>query len=76
MTIKPSEVDDDIKTHIYQDDKLKSRLELEMRDKSRLETFVDGVFAIAIHTSGFGICSSNITTFIFLSIFSSGDTVK
>ena len=30
------------------DEKLKSRIELEIRDKNRLETFVDGVFAIAI----------------------------
>lgn len=38
MSQKSSEVDND----------LKSRIELEIRDKNRLETFVDGVFAIAI----------------------------
>jgi uncharacterized membrane protein len=38
MIQKSSEVDED----------LKSRIELEIRDKNRLETFVDGVFAIAI----------------------------
>ena len=38
MSPNLSEVDDDLKT----------RFELEIRDKDRLETFVDGVFAIAI----------------------------
>lgn len=38
----------DIKTQIENNDELKSRIELETRDKNRLETFVDGVFAIAI----------------------------
>ena len=38
MSQKSSDVDED----------LESRVELEIRDKNRLETFVDGVFAIAI----------------------------
>jgi uncharacterized membrane protein len=37
------------------DTNLKSRYELEIRDKERLETFVDGVFAIAITLLGFGL---------------------
>lgn len=48
MSKKSSEVDDDLKTTILQDKSLKSHIELEIRDKNRLETFVDGVFAIAI----------------------------
>ena len=48
MFKKSSEVDDDIKNRILQDNGLKSHIELEIRDKNRLETFVDGVFAIAI----------------------------
>jgi len=48
MSKKSSEVDDDLKTRILQDKRLKSHIELEIRDKNRLETFVDGVFAIAI----------------------------
>ena len=47
MSNKPTEVKD-LKTHVEQDKDLKSRAELEIRDKNRLETFVDGVFAIAI----------------------------
>ena len=35
-------------------DETKTRIELEARDKSRLETFIDGVFAIAITLLGFG----------------------
>ena len=48
MSRKSSDVDDDLKTHILKDKNLKSHIELEIRDKNRLETFVDGVFAIAI----------------------------
>jgi len=48
MSQKSSDVDVDIKKIVENDDELKSRVELEMRDKNRLETFVDGVFAIAI----------------------------
>jgi len=48
MTQKSSEVDDDLKSRIEQDKDLKSRTELEIRDKNRLESFVDGVFAVAI----------------------------
>jgi uncharacterized membrane protein len=48
MTSKSSDVKKDIKDLINEDDEFKSRLEYEMRDKNRLETFVDGVFAIAI----------------------------
>ena len=38
----------DINTQIENNEELKSHVELEARDKNRLETFVDGVFAIAI----------------------------
>jgi len=48
LTQKSSEVDDDLKSRIEQDKDLKSRTELEIRDKNRLESFVDGVFAVAI----------------------------
>ena len=48
MSQKSSEADVDIKTRVEQDKDLKSRVELEIRDKNRLETFVDGVFAVAI----------------------------
>jgi len=48
MSKKSSGVDDDLKTHIIQDNGLKSLIELEIRIKTCLETFVDGVFAIAI----------------------------
>jgi uncharacterized membrane protein len=48
MPQKTSELDDDFKTTIVKDKELKSHIELEIRDKNRLETFVDGVFAIAI----------------------------
>jgi TMEM175 potassium channel family protein len=48
MSQKPSDVQESIKTHVETDKDLKSRIELEIRDKNRLETFVDGVFAIAI----------------------------
>ena len=48
MSQKSSEVDEDLKSRVEQDEDLKSRVELEIRDKNRLETFVDGVFAIAI----------------------------
>ena len=48
MSQKSSEVDDDLKINIKENKELKSRIELEIRDKNRLETFVDGVFAIAI----------------------------
>jgi uncharacterized membrane protein len=48
MSRKSSDVDADLKTHILKDKNLKSHIELEIRDKNRLETFVDGVFAIAI----------------------------
>ena len=40
--------DDNLKSLIEQDKDLKSRAELEIRDKNRLESFVDGVFAVAI----------------------------
>ena len=48
MSQKSSDADVDLKSIVENDDELKSRVELEMRDKNRLETFVDGVFAIAI----------------------------
>jgi TMEM175 potassium channel family protein len=48
MSQKSSEVDEDIKSRAETDEDFKSLIELEMRDKNRLETFVDGVFAIAI----------------------------
>jgi uncharacterized membrane protein len=48
MSGKSSDVGDDLKTHVLKDKNLKSHIELEIRDKNRLETFVDGVFAIAI----------------------------
>jgi len=48
MSKNLSEGDVDIESRIEQDKDLKSRAELESRDKNRLETFVDGVFAIAI----------------------------
>ena len=48
MSSKSSNDRKDIKDLINEDDEFKSRLEYEMRDKNRLETFVDGVFAIAI----------------------------
>jgi len=35
-------------------DEIKARIELEARDKRRLETFIDGVFAIAITLLGLG----------------------
>ncbi|MGB9201485.1 TMEM175 family protein [Methanobacterium sp.] len=47
MSQKSSE-DDDLKTLVKQDKDLQSRVELEIRDKNRLEAFVDGVFAVAI----------------------------
>ena len=37
-----------LKTLVKQDKDLQSRVELEIRDKNRLEAFVDGVFAVAI----------------------------
>lgn len=37
---------------IEQTDEHKSRIELEARDKKRLETFIDAVFAIAITLLG------------------------
>jgi len=43
-----SESDEDLKNRVKQDKDLQTRFELESRDKNRLETFVDGVFAIAI----------------------------
>ena len=48
MSQENSELDNDPKTIIVKDKELKSHIELEIRDKNRLETFVDGVFAIAI----------------------------
>jgi uncharacterized membrane protein len=48
MSQKSPEVDDDLKTRVKLDKDLQSRVELEIRDKNRLETFVDGVFAVAI----------------------------
>jgi len=45
MSQKSPEVDDDLKTRVKLDKDLQSRVELEIRDKNRLETFVDGVFA-------------------------------
>jgi uncharacterized membrane protein len=48
MSLKSSDVDLDIKTRVEQDKDLKSRFELEIRDKNRLENFVDAVFAVAI----------------------------
>ena len=38
-------------------DETKARIELEARDKRRLETFIDGVFAIAITLLGLGFVS-------------------
>jgi len=52
MSEKSSEVDEDLKTRIEHDEDLKTKVELEIRDKSRLETFVDGVFAVAITILG------------------------
>ena len=46
--VQKSSVDEDLKSRVEHDKGLKSRVELETRDKNRLETFVDGVFAIAI----------------------------
>jgi uncharacterized membrane protein len=46
MSQKSSDLD--IKTLVKQDKDLKSRAELELRDKNRLENFVDAVFAVAI----------------------------
>ena len=48
MSLKSSDLDNNLETPIIQDKQLKSHIELEIRDKNRLETFVDGVFAIAI----------------------------
>jgi uncharacterized membrane protein len=48
MSQKSSDIDKDLKSRVEGDDDLKSRFELEIRDKNRLETFIDGVFAIAI----------------------------
>lgn len=48
MSQKSSEVDEDLKNRVEQDKVLKSQFELDIRDKNRLEAFVDGVFAIAI----------------------------
>ena len=48
MSSKSSEVEEDLKSRVENDESLKSHIELEIRDKNRLETFVDGVFAIAI----------------------------
>ncbi len=48
MSQSSSDVDVDIKTRVEQDKDLKSRAELELRDKNRLESFVDAVFAVAI----------------------------
>ena len=48
MSQKSPEVDDDLKTRVKLDKDLQSRVELEIRDKNRLEAFVDGVFAVAI----------------------------
>ncbi|MGB7969641.1 MAG: TMEM175 family protein [Methanobacterium sp.] len=63
MSKKSSEVDDNLKNLILQDKRLKSHIELEIRDKNRLETFVDGVFAIAITLLVFRICCAGVTTF-------------
>ena len=48
MSKKSSGVDDDLITLLIRDNGLKSLIELEIKDKNRLETFVGGVFAIAI----------------------------
>ena len=48
MSEKSPDFDADLMKRVEQDEELKSRVELEIRDKNRLETFVDGVFAIAI----------------------------
>jgi len=48
MSLESSEVEEDLKSQVEEDEDLKFRIELEIRDKNRLETFVDGVFAIAI----------------------------
>ena len=48
MSQSSSDVDVDLKTRVEQDKDLKSRAELELRDKNRLESFVDAVFAVAI----------------------------
>jgi uncharacterized membrane protein len=47
MSQKSTEAED-LKTRAQQDKNLKSRAELELRDKNRLESFVDAVFAVAI----------------------------
>ena len=48
MSKSSSDVDVNLKTRVGQDKDLKSRAELELRDKNRLESFVDAVFAVAI----------------------------
>jgi uncharacterized membrane protein len=48
MSQSSSDVDVDLKTRVEQNKELKSRAELELRDKNRLENFVDAVFAVAI----------------------------
>ncbi len=48
MSKSSSDFDVDLKTHVKPDKDLKSRAELELRDKNRLENFVDAVFAVAI----------------------------
>jgi len=48
MSKSSSDVDVNLKTRVEQDKDLKSRAELELRDKNRLESFVDAVFAVAI----------------------------
>jgi uncharacterized membrane protein len=48
MSQSSSDVDVDLNTRVEQDKDLKSRVELEIRDKNRLENFVDAVFAVAI----------------------------
>lgn len=48
MSQKLPEEGDDLKSLIKQDKVLKSRSEIEIRDKNRLESFIDAVFAVAI----------------------------
>jgi TMEM175 potassium channel family protein len=74
MSGKSSEVDEDLKSRVEHDESLKTRVELEGRDKSRLESFVDGVFAVAITLLGLGfvvpvLTHSNAVILNFLESF-------